>query len=177
MKITSDSLLEIITEASYRLHSEIRTAYREEKLEGYLSSIGMIDLLPSQEDELVYDTLPDGKILMFGDSPLDAKEIYGCFKEFGLGKERIELHLGYEEAKKYNFRNLQYNPNYRLLLFGPIPHSGIGKEDSASIITNLQNTDGYPRVIPLSDSHGLKITKSILKNTIKEQIEVGYLVA
>lgn len=49
MKITSDSLLEIITEASYRLHSEIRTAYREEKLEGYLSSIGMIDLLPSRK--------------------------------------------------------------------------------------------------------------------------------
>jgi hypothetical protein len=175
MKITSDTLLEIITEASYRLHSEIRIAYKQGNLEGYLDSIGMIDLLPPDEEELVYDTLPDGKILIFGDSQLNAREIYGCLKEYGLAKERIELHLGYEEAKKYNFRKLQYNPNYRLILFGPIPHSGLGKEDSTSIITNLQNTDGYPKIISLSDGHKLKMTKSNLKSAIEQQIDCGYL--
>lgn len=176
MKITNDDLLEIITEASYRLHSEIRRAFKSGKLDGYLNSIGMIDLLPKEEEQPLFDTAPDGKILIFGDSQLKEREVYGSLKEFGLPKERLELHLGYEEAKKYSFRNLQYNPNYRLILFGPVPHSGEGKEDASSIITNLQQKDGYPKVICLTDGHGLKITKASLKTAIEQQIHIGYLV-
>jgi len=113
--------------------------------------------------------------LIFGESRLKEREIYGCLKEYGIDKERIELHLGYEEAKMFPFRNLQYNPNYRLILFGPVPHSGKGKEEYSSIITQIENGDGYPKVIRLTDGHGLKITKTSQKNAIRKEIDSGYL--
>lgn len=176
MKITNDDLLDIITEASYRLHSEIRRAFKSGKLKGYLESIGMQDLFPKEKEVPLFNTNPDGKVLIFGDAHIKEREIYGSLKEFGLQKERLELHLGYEEATKFPFRKLQYNPNYRLILFGPVPHSGDGKEDASSIITNLEQTDGYPKVIRLTDGHGLKFTKTSLKRAIEQEIHSGYLV-
>lgn len=175
MKITNDVLLEIITEASYQLHSEIRRSFKAGNLENYLTSIGMSNLLLNEEELPLFDTSPDGKILIFGDSQLKDREIYGCMKDFGLPKERVELHLGYEDAKTFAFKTLQYNPRYRLILFGPIPHSTKDKEDSSSIITNLERKDGYPKVIRLSDGNELKITKSSLKRVIEQQIHCGYL--
>lgn len=123
----------------------------------------------------LYDTNPEGKILIIGATNIKEREIYGCLKKFGIDKNRIELHLGYEEAKNYQFGGIQYNPNYRLILFGAMPHSGKGKEERSSIITQIEDTDGYPKVIRLSDGHGLKLTKTSLKNAIKKEIETGYL--
>jgi len=176
MAITEDNLLDIITEASYRLLTDIRGAYKSENLENYLNSIGMGDLIPVEVEPL-YDSLPDGKIIIFGDSRIREKDIFGCLKDYGISKDRIELHLGYEEVVRYPFNKLQYNPNYRLILFGPVPHSGEGKEDSSSIINNLQQKEGYTKILKLTDGHGLKITKTSLKNVIEEQINNGYLVA
>lgn len=175
MKITNENLLDIITEASYRLHSELKRAYKSGKLEDYLSSIGMLDLYPSEEEVPLYDTNPDGKILIIGDSQIKEREIYGSLKEFGISKDRIELHLGYEDAKNFSFRNIQYNPNYRLILFGSVPHSGEGKQDKSSIITQIESDDGYPKVIRLTDGHGLKLTKTSLKRAVSQEIQRGYL--
>lgn len=176
MRITNEELFEIITEASYKLHREIRKAYKNNTLENYLRSIGMEELIPVEEEPL-FDTFEDGNIIIFGDSQIKAKEIYGCFKEFGITKDRIELHLEYKEIKNYAFNKLQYNPNYRLILFGPVPHSVQGKDDFSSIIAKLEQTDGYPKVIRLTDGHNLKITKTSLKEAIRSQIDSGYLVA
>lgn len=175
MKITNEDLLDIITEASYRLHSELKKAYKSGDLEIFLASIGMADLYPHEEETLLYDTNPDGKILIFGDTQIKENQIFGCLKELGINRERVELHLGYEKAKRYNFKNLQYNPNVRLLLFGPVPHSGDGKLDKASIIKQLESDDGYPKVIRLKDDHGLKLTKTSLKRAVSREIHSGYL--
>lgn len=83
-----------------------------------------------------------------------------------ITKDRVELHLGYQEAKSFSFRSIRYNPNYRLILFGPVPHSAEGKQDKSSIISQIENDDGYPKVIRLIDSHSLKITKTTLKRAI-----------
>lgn len=163
-----------MTEASHRLHSQIKCAFKCGTLERYLSSIGMANLYP-RKNYTLYDTNPNGKILIIGDSRISEREIYGIMKEFGISKERVEL-LSYDEAKRYSFRTIQYNANYRLILFGPIPHSGKGKQDKASIISQVENNDGYPKVVRLYDSHGLKITKSSLKNAINQEILCGYLV-
>lgn len=176
MNISYEQLFDIITDATQKLLKEIKIAYKSGNLEGYLSSIGMIDLYPSKEEMLIYDTNPDGKIIIFGDSQLKDHEIYGCLKELGIPKDRIELQTSYEKVKKYPFRNIQYNPNYRLFLFGATPHSGAGKQDKSSIIAQIEDDDGYPKVIRLTDGHRLKITKTNLKNTIREEIESGYLV-
>jgi hypothetical protein len=176
MKISNEQLLDIIADASQQLFKEIKRAYKSGNLEGYLSSIGMRDLYPSKDETIIYDTNPDGKIIIFGDSRIKDHEIYGCLKELGISKDRIELQTSYEKIKKYPFRNIQYNPNYRLILFGAIPHSGEGKQDKSSIITQVEDDDGYPKVIRLTDGHRLKITKTNLKKTIIEEIESGYLV-
>jgi hypothetical protein len=170
-----DELILIINEVSYRLFKDIKSANEKGELKEYLNKIGMGDLFPDEEKESFYDTDPDGKILIFGDSKIKDRIIYGCLKEYGIDKERIELHLGYEEAKKYDFRKLQYNSLYRLILFGPVPHSMTGKGDYSSIITFLENNDGYPKVVRLTDAHGLKITKTSLKKAIEQEIESGYL--
>lgn len=174
MQITNENLLDIIAEASYQLHVEIKRAYKKGNLGEYLSSIGMTDLVPCEEDPL-YFTNPDGKILIIGDAKIKENEIYGCLKEYGITKDRIELHISYEEAKSFSFRRIQYNPNYRLILFGPVPHSGEGKKDKSSIITQIADTDGYPKVIRLLDGHGLKLTKTSLKRAISKEINSGYL--
>ena len=174
MRITNEELIDIIAEASYRLHTKIKEAYKNGNLDGYLSAIGMVDLIPKVKPS-AYDTNPEGKILIIGESRIKDNEIYGCLKEFGLRKERVELQLGYDKAKRFSFRNIQYNPNYRLLLFGPIPHSGEGKGEKSSIIKQIEDTDGYPKVIRLMDKNGLKITKTSLKRAISLEIERGYL--
>lgn len=174
MRITPDDLMDIMAEASQRLLHEIRDAFKNQNLEGYLASIGMHDLYPVYTEPL-YQTDPYGKILVIGESKLKEQQIYGCFKEFGIPKERIELRLGYNEAQTFPFKVLRYNENYRLILFGPVPHSGKGKGDYSSIITQLENTDGYPKVVRLQGGHGLKITRTSLKRALKKQIDSDYL--
>ena len=68
-----------------------------------------------------------------------------------------------------------YNPNIRLILFGPIPHSTKGRDKYSSIINKLENTDGYPKIIRMTAGSGLKITKSNLKAVLKKEIYSGYL--
>ena len=36
-------------------------------------------------------------------------------------------------------------------MFGPVPHSGIGKDESSSIIRNIENSEGYAKVVRLTD--------------------------
>lgn len=175
MLITNEDLLDIIAGASHRLHTEIKRAYKNGELENYLLSIEMGDLYPQEKGDPLYDTNPDGKILIFGDALIKENQIYGCLKEFGVKKERVELHLGYENAIRYPFNHLQYNPNVRLVLFGPVPHSGEGKLDKSSVITQLESGDGYPKVIRLTDDHGLKLTKTSLKRAINREVQSGYL--
>ena len=41
MPITKDELLDVITEASYRLHIGVKEAYNSGRLDDYLSMLGM----------------------------------------------------------------------------------------------------------------------------------------
>ncbi len=176
MKITGEQLIDVITEASYRLHGEIKEAYNNGNLEGYLSSIGMIDLYPINDEPQSYETYPEGNIIIIGDSQIKDSEIFGCLKTLGIPKDRIELHTNYDEIKNSSFDNVRYNPKYRLVLFGATPHSSKGKGDESSIIIQMENTDGYPKVIRLTVGHKLKITKTSLKKAVSKEIQDGYLI-
>lgn len=177
VKITNEQLLDIIAEASYRLHSELRTAGRENRLKDYLHSIGMGDLFPEEKDEYRFESYPDGKILIVGRNEVKPQDIYGTLKGLGIPKEQVELCLGYEEAKTFQYNKLQYNPKYRAVLFGPLPHSVAGKGDSSSIITHLETNEGFPCVIRLTANNELKMTKSSLKSAVSQLLHDGYIVA
>lgn len=108
---------------------------------------------------------------MFGDSKIKIKEIYGCLKSFGISKERFE-HIPYEKVTNYNFRNLEYNNNYRLILIGPMPHSDRGKGESNSVTEWLTKNRNIAKTIRLDN---LKITKTSFKNAIEQEVRSGYL--
>lgn len=69
---------------------------------------------------------------------------------------------------------MQYNPNYRLVIVGPMPHSTTGKGESRSTISELENGNGYPKVIRLG-SNELKITKTNFKQALQEQQNADYI--
>lgn len=174
MTIDQETLLEIITEASHRFHQQIRIAHKQDRLESFLESMEMADLIPKHSSEL-FESNRNGKILIVGDAQIGSNQLLGCFKQFGIPKDRVEAILDYEKVATYNFQHLQYNPNYRLILFGAIPHSGKSKGENSSIISHIEKTDGYPKVVRLTDEHGLKITKTSLKEALKHEIDIGYL--
>ena len=78
MHITQEELFDLIAAASSRLYTEMKLAYQSGRLKGYLASIGMVDLFPEEEEKLLYDTYPDGKILIVGDSRAKPNEIYAA---------------------------------------------------------------------------------------------------
>lgn len=172
MQLTSVQLMELFAEAASRFQRQLSESYKIGKLEEFLKSRDMADLLPRSG---VFETLRNGKILIIGASEIKLEHIYGCIKSVGISKDRIETILEYDLIQKYEFRKLQYNPNYRLILFGPLPHSGKGKEESSSILSKIESTDGYPKLVRLIANNALKITKQSLKDALIEEIRSGYL--
>lgn len=85
----------------------------------------------------------------------------------------MEIVTEYQGIQKYKFNHTQYNPNYRWILVGPIPHSGVSKGEKSSILTKIEVKDGYPMVIRLRDSHGLKIAKSGFKQYYRRKLIQG----
>lgn len=149
-----DMLLEAVTRAN-----------RTGQLEALLSLLGMSDFLGPSE---VLDTYTTGKILVIGESAISAGELRSVAKKQGIDSDRFEFVLDYDDAKKYYYAKLQYNSNYRVVIFGPMPHSSNGKGDYSSTFARMQNErDVYPRVIQALNGNSPKITKSSFGAVIK----------
>ncbi len=69
----------------------------------------------------------------------------------------------------------KYAPLYRIILFGPTPHSGHDKGDSRSIIAEIKKSDAYPRVERLISGQDLKITKSSFREALQKLIDEDYI--
>lgn len=133
---------------------------RTGRLEEFFEMLGMSDLLQEEDDFYSYK---DGKIIVVGGTEVKEKVLLGVAKELGLDKNRFEFCLDYEAIQKYDFKKMQYAPQYRVVLFGPSPHSGRGKCDNGSIIAELESSKAYPRVVRMQSGSELKITKSNFK--------------
>lgn len=147
-----DRLLEILS----RLN-------REDRLEAFLEYCGASDLLGNESD---YEVYRNGKILVIGESMPKKEEILNTAKKLGIDKDRLELHLEYEDAKKYDFRHIRYNLHYSVIILGPMPHSGTSKGNYSSVIEMLKKEDGYPPVKTLGTDE-LKITKSNFRDALE----------
>jgi hypothetical protein len=174
MAISKDQILDICAEANVILNDRIHKANDEGNLWKLLNRYDMQELYPLDNDN-EFPTNPRGKILIIGHTKVKQKDIIGCTKDLGIEKNRLEIVTDYEGIKKYKFNHIQYNPNYRLILFGPSPHSGVSKENDSSIITTIENKDGYPKIKRLTDGHALKISTTSLKEALIEEIADGYL--
>ena len=161
--------LEVLTD---KILERVYRANRTGELESMLEAWGMSDLL---EPEAVLQTFKDGKILIIGESAISEEIITMVAGKAGIDRSRLELYLGYDEAKTFNYKKLQYNSNYRVIIFGHIPHKTVGTADSSSVIAELEKRDMYPRVIRPGLVDGLKITKSSIKKVFEDLIAEGYI--
>lgn len=140
-------------------------ANRTGELENLLRSWGLLELI-RPNTEYSFKPLKTGKILVLGSSEVKENVLSAICKDVGIEKERLEFCLDYNAVQKYNIRKLQYNPNYVVVLAGPMPHSGMGKGDSSSMLTEMESQDGYPPVVRLTTGNELKITKSSFKEAL-----------
>ena len=161
--------LNLRSELETKLTGIVSSLNRSGRLEEFLEMIGLRELLSPSKQFMAYKT---GKIVVLGESEVkqDVLEIVG--KKLGIDKRRFDFYLGYEEAAKFDSRIIQWNPNYSLILVGPLPHSGVSKGDYSSIIAAMENEDGYPPLVRLG-ANSLKITKSSFQAALIEAIENG----
>ena len=146
-------------------------ANRTGKLNDLLRKLGLTEFLK----ESVYETQKDGKIVVIGQSEVNVNKLQGVIKSLGLDKERFEFCLEYDATKTYNYKKLQYSPKYRVVLFGPVPHSSTGKNESGSVIAEMTSKEGYPRVVLLNYNNELKIVKSGFKKALEMLLSEEYI--
>lgn len=155
---------------------KITLANRIGQLEKMLEQWGLEELIENEQlsSDDFYDTYKNGKIVVLGGSSVKEKVLLGIIKELGLDKNRFEFCLDYDSIVRYQFSKLQYNPNYRLVIVGSMPHSTAGKGDSSSAISEMEKGNGYPKVVRLG-SNDLKVTKTGFKKVLQEQIAAKYI--
>lgn len=170
--LDTERLEEIIDAVTEKIYLANRTG----ELESLLSDWGLSSLIkddaPSSDD--FYDTHKDSTIVVIGASQVKEHDLLGIVKNLRLDKDRFEFCLDYKAIETFQFSKMQYNPNYRLVIVGPMPHSTTGKGESRSTISKLENGNGYPKVIRLG-SNELKITKTNFKQALQEQQNAHYI--
>ena len=147
--------------------SRITIANRNGTLEDILRKIGWSDLLGESD---MYHPYENGIITVIGESEIKEQTLIAIAEDMGIDRDRLEFCLSYKEAKTLNYRKFYFEPKYRAVLFGPVPHSTTGKGDYSSVITEMESREGYPQVIRIaeSDRGHLKITKTSFRRALAE---------
>ena len=107
------------------------------------------------------------KILIIGQSSISNGEAFSILKSMNIPKDRVELHLEYDDAKKFRWRSLRYSRNYSDIIVSSMPHSVEDKDEFSSIISRIEQEDGWPHLVRASANSQLKLTKSSLKEAIR----------
>lgn len=140
---------------------------RSDSLADFLQLIDMSELLQESEATECNNT---GKIIVIGQSEVDKKKLEAVAKNLGIDKNRFEFCLNYEDAKTYNFQKTRWSDAYSAILVGQMPHSGKAKGDFSSIISAIEEQDGYPPIYRIGLSR-LKITKTAFRETLENLIQ------
>lgn len=148
-----DGILQYINE---NIIGVLTTLNRTERLDDLFQLLGMQNPFLK---ERVFQTNKRGKIVVLGQSSVSQSDLLVSAGKMGFDKSRFEFHLGYEEMKSFNVRKYQYQFSYAAVLAGPMPHSGVGKGDYSSVLTAMENGEGYPIVVRMGENE-LKISKS-----------------
>ncbi len=154
------------------IREKVTLANRTGNLDSILRALGMENWLKPAEG---FESYKDGKIVVIGQTSVKEEELRIVAKKAGIGSSRFEFCLEYEATKTFQYSKLQYAPQYRVVLVGPIPHSSTGKADSSSVISKLESAEGYPRVVRLTNGKELKITKSNFKQALSALITENYI--
>ncbi len=180
-RLDSDELIQLIESIQLELTEEKLTEViirlnRTGRLDELLELLSMTDII-SPEQDYQSGLLKTAKIVVFGESKLKANVLTAVGEKLGISKDRFEFHLDYHDAKTFDFSKFQYNPNYSLILVGPMGHSGRSKEGDSSVISHIAHEEGYPPVVKLIAGSQLKITKTNFRDTLKKQLDNGRIMA
>lgn len=108
----------------------------------------------------------------------DVNILKSVVKSYGLNpKERFVFVQEPRKVDRYKYFDLQNNDKWAAIMVGSLPHSAHGKEDSSSILVQMETTLGYPPVVRLSANGSLKITKSNFKKSVNELLTYGIVAA
>ena len=163
---------DILAQLPDRITEILSRTNRNNELDELLRLLGMKDLLEADNH---FETYREGKIVVVGASEVKESEMLAIGKSLGIDKQRFEFCLDYKAIQKYNFKKMMYEPKYRVILFGAVPHSGQGKEKHSSIITELESSDAYPRVERLMSGNTLKITKTSFREKLQQLVDEEYI--
>lgn len=139
-------------------------ANRTGNLRNLLASIGLEDLMPGGEAVRSSRT-----IVVLGDSQVSVGKLRSIAEREGADPDDIEFCLEYDRLERYNFAKLRDKDIYRVVLFGPGPHSTPGKGKSESAINEMKShPDIYPPIIEVREHGGpLKITANSFREAIR----------
>ena len=154
-----------------RLFRAFAKANTTDELQELLRLLDMDELIETE----YFFSYQDGIILVIGESNVRKDNLIGIIKDIGLDPKRFEFVLDYNEAKTYEYSKLQYNSNYRTVLFGATPHKTTGTGHHSSVIEEMKAEDGYPRVVKLENNGSLKITKTNFRSKLEELVREGYI--
>ena len=160
-------------ELDSRLEEIVSRLNRTERLEEFLEMVGLKNLL---SDDSAYEIFKKGTIVVIGASKVKKVAFIAIGEELGICRDRFEFYLEYKDIAKLKITDFKRKLKYSLIMVGPMPHSGAGKEDASSIISAMESKEGYPPVVRLG-TNGLKISKSDFRNKLQESIDTGKILA
>lgn len=95
---------------------------RQERLFEFLSMIEAEHLCKATP---LYETHKNGTIIVVGASRVKEKDLRKIAKSLGITEDRLECHLDYTRIPDLSY--VQGQPNYSVILVGPMPHSTEGR--------------------------------------------------
>ncbi len=170
MLLDNELKIEVASEVTKIVMKRIIGARTINELSSYLKSIGFGELTPG-----IDYFQPNGDIYILGNLRIRDDIIYQIFKELGIDINRVKIIKEYNNLKNYNFSRFQYNTSVRLIFVGPMPHSTKDKGEYSSIITKMEQEEGYPKIVRLVSEGSLKVTKTNLKEALIKEIESKFL--
>ena len=174
--LNTDELLELEESLMKILASDITAILtklnRTNKLQELLEIIELESLYPGYCGS--FNNYKTGKIVVIGASQVKELHLIKEAETLGFSRNRFEFHLDYVEASRFDYKKMQYRPEYALVMFGPVHHSEYEKGNYSSVITAIENRDGYPPVVRLGEN-SLKITKSGFRNALNQCLTSGML--
>ena len=161
----SDLCDEMMGRMGLELLPAITKANREDTLEDLLASLGMSDLLVSENDP--YEERFLGKILVVGASAVNVDKLRSIARKKGFDPDRFEFQLEYSRLKHFNFGKIRGSMGYAAILAGPMPHKTPGTDEASSFIARVENNpDDYPKLIKMQAGNDLKITNNSFKQAL-----------
>ncbi|AVP54610.1 hypothetical protein C3B72_05510 [Clostridium tetani] len=170
MLLDNELKIDIASDATKIVMKRIISARSISELRAYLKSMGLEELTPE-----IDNFQPNGDIYILGDLSIKDNIVYQIFKDLSIDVNRVKIVKGYNEFKTYNFNRFQHDYSVRLIFVGPMPHSTQDKGDYSSIISRIEQEEGFPKIVRLGVEGNLKVTKTNLKEAVIKEIESNYL--